>query len=92
MTREIRYEHDKYVAYAEDDERLMTVAPEGLMEFMSKRPDVIAVGWKFSGFNAAPFGVVPTLRGAFGLDVTPTVNKGWVTDLKRVQKAAWALR
>lgn len=47
MTREVRYEYGKYVAYAEDDERLMVFAPEGVVDFMRKRPNVIAVGWTF---------------------------------------------
>lgn len=88
MTREIRYERGKYVAYAEDDEQLMTVAPDGLMDFMVKWPGIVAVGWKFDGLTAAPHGVMPVIRGALGLNVAPTKNMMWYEgNLKRSKSA-----
>lgn len=84
MTREVRYEHGKYVAYAEDNEQLMTLAQEGLRDFLVKWPDVVAVGWQFNGLTAIPFGTVPTLRGAFGAGVSPTKTLGWESKTLRL--------
>lgn len=95
MTREIRYEAGKYVAYAEDDERLMTLAPDGLMDFMVKHPNVVAAGWAFDKTGSLPLNVTPTLRGAMGFGTIPTVNKGWtdtLRDVKKLQATAWARR
>lgn len=88
MTREIRYEQGKYVAYAEDNERLMVIAPDGLMDFMAKWPNVVAVGWKFDGLTAAPFGVMPTLPGALSLHMTPTRNMSWVVSGRQQGKTS----
>lgn len=72
MIREVRYE-GTYNAYAEDNEFILELVPEGVQEFLWKHPDIATVGFFRSQTQPVQ---LPSLRGALSLGspVTRTMS------------------